>query len=108
METQITVTDKAQIYLTSILEENQYFRVMILSGGCGGYRYHFDIENNIQITPDDIIISQVPKVIIDIYSAELIPGAEIDWVQGWMTSGFTVRNPNASSCGCGISFNPRN
>ena len=35
----------------------------------------------------------------------MISGAEIDYVEDLMKSGFTIYNPNAtSSCACGSSF----
>jgi iron-sulfur cluster assembly accessory protein len=45
------------------------------------------------------------KVVVDPVSYPFVQGAEIDFVDGLMGRGFTVRNPNATAtCGCGHSF----
>ena len=45
-------------------------------------------------------------VVIDKFSAQYVDGAEIDYVDSLMGSGFAINNPNAvSSCACGSSFN---
>jgi hypothetical protein len=55
---------------------------------------------------DEIVDSGSVKVYVDGESAMLLYGAEIDYVDSLMGSGFTIRNPNAvSSCACGHSFN---
>jgi iron-sulfur cluster assembly accessory protein len=48
-------------------------------------------------------------VVVDKTSLEHIRGATIDYEQEMIRSSFVViGNPNAdSSCGCGVSFNPR-
>ena len=45
-------------------------------------------------------------VVIDQFSQQHVAGAEIDYVDSLMGSGFAINNPNAvSSCACGSSFN---
>jgi iron-sulfur cluster assembly protein len=45
------------------------------------------------------------KLIIDEVSINYLSGANIDYVEGVMGSGFKIENPNAvSACGCGNSF----
>ena len=44
-------------------------------------------------------------VLVDAESAPLMRGAEIDYVDDIMKSGFTIFNPNAvKGCACGSSF----
>jgi iron-sulfur cluster assembly protein len=44
-------------------------------------------------------------ILVDSESAPLIDGAEVDYVEDIMKSGFTIFNPNAThSCACGSSF----
>jgi iron-sulfur cluster assembly protein len=44
-------------------------------------------------------------ILVDQESAPLLQGAEVDYVEDLMKSGFTIFNPNASkSCACGSSF----
>ena len=45
-------------------------------------------------------------IVIDQFSQQYVDGAEIDYVDSLMGSGFAINNPNAvSSCACGSSFN---
>jgi iron-sulfur cluster assembly protein len=55
---------------------------------------------------DDIVIEQFGvRILIDPESARYLEGAEIDYVDDIMKSGFSIYNPNAvKSCACGSSF----
>jgi iron-sulfur cluster assembly protein len=56
-------------------------------------------------TDDTIINVEGVRILIDPDSAGLISGAEVDYVEDLMKSGFTIYNPNATaSCACGSSF----
>ena len=45
------------------------------------------------------------RILVDKDSQSLINGAEIDYTDDLMKSGFTIFNPTAvSSCACGSSF----
>ncbi|MBN9492925.1 iron-sulfur cluster assembly accessory protein, partial [bacterium] len=45
------------------------------------------------------------RILIDPESAQYLGGAEIDYVDDVMKSGFSIFNPNATkSCACGSSF----
>jgi iron-sulfur cluster assembly protein len=54
----------------------------------------------------DIVIEHAGiTVLVDRESAPLMRGAEIDYVDDIMKSGFTIFNPNAvKGCACGSSF----
>ena len=41
-----TITPKAQIYITEVLEQGQYFRFAVDGGGCSGFNYAFDTETH--------------------------------------------------------------
>jgi iron-sulfur cluster assembly protein len=55
---------------------------------------------------DDIIIEQSGvRILVDPESAQYLQGAEIDYVEDIMKSGFSIFNPNATKgCACGSSF----
>jgi iron-sulfur cluster assembly accessory protein len=55
---------------------------------------------------DDIAIEASGiTLLVDAESAPLLEGAEVDYVDDLMKSGFTIFNPNAThSCACGSSF----
>jgi iron-sulfur cluster assembly protein len=104
----ITVTDKAAEKAKSILAdkgvENGALRVFVVGGGCSGYQYGMAIARNRE--DDDIAIDvNGLTILVDSESAPLIDGAEVDYVEDIMKSGFTIFNPNAThSCACGSSF----
>ena len=104
----VTVTDKAAEKAKAILTErgieNGALRVFVVSGGCSGYQYGMAIARNRE--EDDIAIEASGiTLLVDAESAPLIEGAEVDYVDDLMKSGFTIFNPNATrSCACGSSF----
>src|ERR671911_575693 len=104
----ITVTDKAAAKAKSILAdkgvEGGALRVFVVGGGCSGYQYGMAIARNHE--DDDIAIDVSGlTILIDAESAPLLDGAEVDYVEDLMKSGFTIFNPNAAkSCACGSSF----
>ena len=75
-----------------------------MGGGCAGFQYKFDFENN-QNHDDLVIKTKKIKVLIDATSLNLIKGSKIDYVNELIGSSFKISNPQASSsCGCGTSF----
>ena len=104
----VTITDKAALKARNILTErgieNGALRVFVVSGGCSGYQYGMAIARSRE--DDDITIeASGVTLLVDAESAPLLDGAEVDYVEDLMKSGFTIFNPNASrSCACGSSF----
>jgi iron-sulfur cluster assembly accessory protein len=76
----------------------------VVSGGCSGYQYGMAIARSRE--EDDIAIEASGiTLLVDSESAPLLEGAEVDYVDDLMKSGFTIFNPNAvHSCACGSSF----
>jgi iron-sulfur cluster assembly protein len=104
----ITVTDKAAEKARSILAdrgvENGALRVFVVSGGCSGYSYGMAIARNVEEDDISIDVNGI-RILVDSESAPLLDGAEVDYVEDLMKSGFTIFNPNAvKSCACGSSF----
>ena len=102
----IEITKNAQEHIASILKKDSasYFRITVLGGGCAGFQYKFDFEN--QKNADDVLIKEKKiNVVIDETSLELIQNSKIDYVHELIGSSFKIINPQASSsCGCGTSF----
>jgi len=102
----IEITNNAQEHIASVLKKDSasYFRITVLGGGCAGFQYKFDFEN--QKNTDDILIKEKKiNVVIDETSLELIQNSKIDYVHELIGSSFKIINPQASSsCGCGTSF----
>lgn len=84
--------------------ETAGLRVSVLPGGCSGFKYGLNIEEQ---PLDDDLVTQINgvRVFVDAFSAQYLNGTTIDYVTGMMGSGFTFNNPNATGgCGCGSSF----
>lgn len=79
------------------------FRVAIRAGGCSGYSYDFLFDD--KRDEDYEIVTGDVKVVVDPQSMRFLKGSTVDFVDGFQSSGFTVKNPNATGgCGCGSSF----
>ena len=79
-------------------------RITVTGGGCQGFQYNLDMENNSK-EKDIIIKKNSAIVIVDKNSLNLIKGSVIDFVDDLIGSRFKINNPKAvSSCGCGTSF----
>lgn len=79
-------------------------RVGVLPGGCSGFQYGLNIED--EAAEDDMVLeSSGVRLFVDPFSLQYLGGVEIDYVSTFQGSGFTFNNPNASGgCGCGSSF----
>ena len=86
------------------LPETSGLRVRVVPGGCSGFQYSLNIEENSR-QGDFILDDKGVRLFVDMFSAQYLNGVEIDYVTNVMGSGFTFKNPNATgSCGCGSSF----
>jgi iron-sulfur cluster assembly accessory protein len=79
-------------------------RIAVTDGGCSGYSYKLDFDN--QQRPEDMVLDRNGvKIYIDTASAPYLAGTVIDFVGGLYGGGFKFTNPNATAtCGCGTSF----
>ena len=106
MTDKIEITKSAENHIArAILKDNaNFFRIAVLGGGCAGFQYKFEFDNNRQ--KDDIEIKSGNIIIlIDKISLKLVNGSKIDYVKELIGSSFKITNPQASSsCGCGTSF----
>src|SRR2546423_13946175 len=86
------------------LPETAGLRVRVVPGGCSGFQYSLNIEE--ESRQGDFVLDQSGvKLFVDMFSGQYLNGVRIDYVTGVMGSGFTFTNPNATgSCGCGTSF----
>jgi len=86
------------------LPETAGLRVRVVPGGCSGFQYSLNIEEESK-QGDFILDDKGVRLFVDMFSAQYLSGVEIDYVTNVMGSGFTFKNPNATgSCGCGSSF----
>ena len=104
----VTITETAAAKAKALLEQRGLtegaLRVFVVGGGCSGYQYGMALATEVE--DGDIVLEQNGvRVVVDPDSARLLSGAEVDYVEDIMKSGFTIFNPNAvKSCACGSSF----
>jgi iron-sulfur cluster insertion protein len=104
----IGFTDAAADKLKSLIAEeknpNLKLRVFVSGGGCSGFQYGFEFDENAR--DDDIKVEKSGvTMLVDSMSAQYLGGATVDYEEGLEGSKFVINNPNATStCGCGASF----
>lgn len=104
----INLTQRAARHIRRMIRkdgrDDAFVRLTVLSGGCSGMTYSFEIDTRLQ--PDDITAKRDGAVVaVDRLSNVFVRGATIDWHEGVTRSEFRIANPNArKSCGCGQSF----
>ena len=105
----VSMTERAAQKAKALFEKagkpQAAFRVKILSGGCSGMEYKFEPDNNPPQPTDVVSESHGLKIYVDNKGVLYMAGAEIDFVQDLMKSGFRVKNPQSQAeCSCGESF----
>ena len=80
----------------SLKEKQKYFRISVDGGGCQGFSYKFDFDQNIK-TNDKLFKFNDIEVIIDDTSLGFLKGSQLDFVNDMIGSYFKITNPNASS-----------
>ncbi len=104
----VSITDNAAAKALALLQAREIpdgaLRVFVAGGGCSGYQYGMALARAAE-EGDIVLQHQGVKLLIDPESAQYLNGAEIDYVEDVMKSGFSIFNPNAvKSCACGSSF----
>ena len=80
-------------------------RVSVLPGGCSGFEYGLEVDDNPAEADDLYVESEGVRLLVDPFSAQYLTGVRIGYHTSFKGSGFTFENPNAAgSCGCGTSF----
>ena len=104
----IGCSDAAAEKLKSLIAEEKNpklkLRVFVSGGGCSGFQYGFEFDENVK--DDDISVEKAGvTMVIDAMSAQYLSGATVDYEEGLEGARFVINNPNATStCGCGASF----
>jgi iron-sulfur cluster insertion protein len=79
-------------------------RVYISGGGCSGFQYGFEFDEN-QAEDDLALQRDGVTLLVDPLSLQYLVGAEVDYSESLHGAQFVIRNPNAkTTCGCGSSF----
>ena len=104
----VEMTEVAAEKLKEIMKANNKedcaLRIAVMPGGCSGFMYSFDFDN--QKREDDIVvIDKGVTVFVDAASMNALKDARVDYIESLQFAGFNVEHPNSSSsCGCGKSF----
>lgn len=107
IDCEIVVSESAVSTLKGLMgDKTMYLYIKVKGGGCSGYIYELDLEeeepteNYQTITQDGIIVA------VHELDSSLLTGLLIDYEDKLMGGGFKMVNPNANrTCGCGLSFN---
>jgi iron-sulfur cluster assembly accessory protein len=84
--------------------EGHGLRISVVGGGCSGFQYGLDFENEEKAMDLTYELEGI-KIYIDPMSAQYLEGTTVDYVQTMQGAGFKFLNPNAvRTCGCGSSF----
>ena len=79
-------------------------RVYIQGGGCSGFQYGFEFDEE-QGEDDLAVRTDGVTLLVDPLSLQYLMGAEVDYAESLHGAQFVIRNPNAkTTCGCGSSF----
>jgi len=123
MKSSIIITKRAWSKMKDVIkkEKSESFMLSAISGGCNGFNYNlklinkkkfdsfFNTKRNPMIIENDEI-----KLLVDPIAEMILLGTKIDYVSEDYSNGifenkfiFTPDKNKASSCGCGVSFNPK-
>ncbi len=102
----VKVTERTFVRLAEIAQGGtpKALRVAVLGGGCSGFQYEFQLED--EAAEGDLVIEGGgQRVLIDPESLPFLSGSVIDFKDELIGARFAVENPNATAtCGCGTSF----
>jgi iron-sulfur cluster assembly protein len=112
---EVTITEEAaEEFISMCKDENKslnrsYLRVGANSGGCSGWKYSLDFEDNIEST--DLTFEQYDVILVvdKIILNDIIGDVEVDYKIGNLVEqGFVFKRfkLNGYVCGCGESFTP--
>ncbi|MFN8556078.1 MAG: iron-sulfur cluster assembly accessory protein [Dehalococcoidia bacterium] len=97
-----TAADKAKTVLEQRGKPNGALRLFVAGGGCSGPQYGMALAEGAE-ADDTVYTHGGVTFLIDPESLPYVTGAEIDYVEETMRSGFTIFNPSMqqSGGGCG-------
>jgi iron-sulfur cluster assembly accessory protein len=96
--------EKVKEILTRQEPQPQGLRVSVVGGGCSGFSYQMNFENESNGI-DKVFEFDGLKVFVDQASLMYLNGTKIDYIETLEGAGFKFENPNVkTTCGCGSSF----
>ena len=107
----VQLTERAAKEITRVIQEQNFpldstwVRIGAKGGGCSGFTYVLDFDQNGPTEFDLTFEQHGVKVVVDKKSEFFMGGTELDFNDGLLDRGFVFKNPLASgTCGCGTSF----
>lgn len=107
----ITISEKALEHVFKLRNElgegheKMFLRVGVKGGGCSGFSYVMDFDDEIKPQDEIIHINDDLTVLIEKKSLLYLFGTELNYSDGLNGKGFEWSNPQANrTCGCGLSF----
>jgi len=97
----MNISPEAKEQIDKVLSANpeQVFRISLQGGGCAGFRYQFDLDEQ---QDDDIIIEE--GIVIDPISNRFLETATLKFKDDPFLKMFFLESPEiTSTCGCGES-----
>ena len=103
------ISDNGVTRLMEITGEKGWLRVAVEGGGCSGFQYNFELEEDGgELGEEDILVEKDGgRVVVDQTSLEYLQGSTLDYHKELIRAAFrVVGNPQAEGgCSCGASFN---
>ena len=104
----ITLSSTASVKVKELLTQRGTpdigLRIGVRGGGCSGNSYFMEFCEA-ESPGDEVVDLHGVRLYVDLKSAVLLGGTEIDYVEGLMGAGFKFNNPNVRhNCACGESF----
>ena len=104
----MTLSDAAAARIQHLLASRETpaigLRLGVRTGGCSGLSYTMEFATD-QKPFEEVVDAKGVKVLIDPKAMMFLIGAEMDYKEDKLASGFVFRNPNEKGrCGCGESF----
>lgn len=104
----LTITDSAAARIAKLRtiqgNDTLMLRITVNGGGCSGFQYAFDLDDNI-VDEDVTFEHNGIQVVTDEVSLGFLEGCTVEFKDELGAAFFQIENPNAtSSCGCGASF----
>ena len=104
----ITLTDNANLHLSSTVAENNLegISLSLRGGGCSGFNYEWQPSEKLKVEDIDYVIDlDTGKLVVDGTSLFALAGMTVDYKKDLFGSRLMIENPNTKSmCGCGESF----
>jgi iron-sulfur cluster assembly protein len=106
IECEIILSEKAVVELKRLTQSTPAFLyISVMGGGCSGYIYELDLEEDPPTENHQIITQDGISVAVQNADSSMLNGLMLDYEDRLMGGGFKMTNPNANrTCGCGLSF----